>query len=847
MIRPDSLLRYLRWRLKGFWPQDLLAAAGIAAGVALVFAVIVSNSSISAGAREILTGIGGSSQLQLTARSNDGVDERIVERVRAVPGVETAAPLLEQRVTVAAGDRRVGVELIGLDSTLGRLGGIASTPLLTGLLSVPQLFLPTAVADQLGLPRGADARGRAVTVEARGLALPSSVSDVLDRAVIGPLAAGNIAGAPLERVQLWTGLPGRVTRVLVSTEAGADPAVRARLEQLAGTRMDVGTIGDELALLRQASLPNDQATGLFAGIGVLVGLLLAYTAVLLTIPERRRLVALCITDGLPRGRIAQIVLFPSLVLGLVAGAAGIGLGLLLLATAAHDPPGYLAFAWPLGSGQHVSISVVVVALLAGVTLSLLAAAQPLLDLRGSAARRREADEEPGQTIEPRTRRRATWASAALVAGSTALVLIAPALTVLAVTGLVVAALLALPALLALTLAIIARWPRRDRPSASLEAARELRVTTLRSLALAATAAVAIFGATAIEGAHRNLLNGLYEDYREYIASGDIWITQHGDDLALQPLNIDPDRLRDVDGVAAVRPYQGGFADLGDRRIWLQARDAGDRVMIPPSQLLEGDLETATERLRDGGWITVSRHVADQEQVGVGDPLTLPTPTGERTWRVAAITTNLGWGPGAIILDRRDYARAWETDTATAIELDVAPGADPGAVIAAVQERLGPAAAAAVRVQTSAQRAQDANAVARAGLQRLSQIATILLAAAALALAAALSTTIWQRRRTWAVRRFEAFRTAFALRIVLLEATVILGVGCVAGALAGTYGHWLLGRWLQQTTGYPAPFSLSVPSTIGTCAALILAALILTVIPAERAIRPPARLALDPNS
>ncbi|MDW5592971.1 ABC transporter permease [Conexibacter stalactiti] len=846
-MRPDSLLRYLRWRLTGFWPHDLLAGAGIAAGVALIFAVIVSNSSITAGAREILTGIAGDSQLQMTARTTDGVDERIVAAVRETPGVATAAPLLEQRVTLAHGDRRVGVELVGMDRSLGNLNGIASTPLLVGLISLPQLLLPSVVAEQLDLPAGASARDSRLVVEARGLAWPTTVSDVVGEAVIGPLAAGNIAGAPLDRAQIWAGLPGRVTRVLVKTAPGQEEAVRQRLQQLAGETMDIGTLDDELALLRQASLPNDQATSLFAGIGVLVGLLLAYTAVLLTIPERRRLVADCITDGTPRGKIAQIVLFPSLVLGLIAGAAGIALGLLLLHTSAHEPPGYLAFAWPLGRGQHVTSTTVIGALLAGVALSLIAGAQPLLDLRRSAVRLHDADEEPGQTIEPATRRRAAVVSAVLIALCLALAQTAPQLTILAVAGLVTAALLALPALFALTLTIIARWPRRDRPSAAAEAVRELRVTSLRSLALAATAAVAIFGVTAMEGAHRNLLHGLFEDYREFISSSPVWITQHGDDLAVQPINVNPAQLADVDGVAAVRTYQGGFADLGDRRVWVQARDPRDSVLIPPSQLLEGDLKTASDQLRAGGWVTVSRHVADQEHVGLGDSISLPTPSGSRSWRVAAITTNLGWGPGAIILNQRDYQRAWKTSTPTAIEVDPEPGVAPQQVVDAIKRELGATAAAALRVQTSQQRADDANAVARAGLQRLSQIALILLAAAALALAAALSTTIWQRRRTWAVRRFEAFRPTFALRIVLIEATVILGVGCVAGALAGTYGHWLLGRWLQLTTGYPAPFSLSIPSTVGTCAALILVALVLTAIPAERAIRPPARLAVNPHT
>ncbi|MDO8213607.1 FtsX-like permease family protein [Conexibacter sp. CPCC 206217] len=850
MIGLRSLLRFELWRLRGYWAQDLLAGAGIAAGVALVFAVIVSNSSINAGAREILVGVAGDAQLQLTARSGEGIPQRLVGDVRMLPGVDVAVPLLEQRITLRHGDHRSGVELIGLDASLAQLGGVSSSPLLAGLLVFPQLFLPTAVADALSLPArdGAGAATTAVTLEARGRAQQVPVSSVLDETVLGGLASGHVAGMELGRAQALTGLDGRVTRILVRARPGRQELARGGLLRLAGGRMDVGTLDDELALLRQASLPNDQATSLFAAIGVLVGLLLAYTAMLLTIPERRRLVGELRLAGISRARIAQLMLFPALLLGLLASGVAIGAGLLLLRSSAHDPPGYLAFAWPLGSGQHVGATVVIGSLLAGTLLSLLAAAQPLLDLRRGAARRtHEAGGEPGQSVDSRTRARAAAAGAALLAVATAVVLLAPATTVAAVAALAVATLLMLPLLFAGLLALVRRWPRRDRQSMALAAARGLQATTLRSLALAATAAIAIFGVTAMEGAHRNLLTGLYQDYREYIDSGDLWITQHGDDLALQPLDIDPQTLAAVAGVADVRPYQGGFADLGDRRVWLQARSPRDRVLIPPSQLLDGDLATAERRLRAGGWVSVSEHIARDERVAVGDRLTLPTPSGPRAWRVAAITTNLGWGPGAIVLNGDDYARAWETTVPTAIELDVAPGTSLPATQTAIRAALGPEVSAAVRVQSRNERAEDANAVARAGLTRLSQIALILLVAATLALAAALSTTIWQRRVFWSEARLQGFPPVRALRIVLIEAALILGAGCLAGALAGTYGQWLLGRWLQRSTGYPAPFSVSLPTTALTCVTLVAVALLLTAIPAQRAIRAPARLVLDPET
>ncbi len=80
--------------------------------------------------------------------------------------------------------------------------------------------------------------------------------------------------------------------------------------------------------------------------------------------------------------------------------------------------------------------------------------------------------------------------------------------------------------------------RTGRGNMLLIAVRELRVTTIRSLALAATGAVAVFGSVAIDGAHRNLVNGLDQTAADYLTGADIWITPGGDDNILTTQSID---------------------------------------------------------------------------------------------------------------------------------------------------------------------------------------------------------------------------------------------------------------------------------------------------------------------
>jgi putative ABC transport system permease protein len=241
-------------------------------------------------------------------------------------------------------------------------------------------------------------------------------------------------------------------------------------------------------------------------------------------------------------------------------------------------------------------------------------------------------------------------------------------------------------------------------------------------------------------------------------------------------------------------------------------------------------------------VAVSEAIARERRARVGGAIALPTPTGTHRYRLVATLTNLGWGPGAIVLGAADFRRAWATRDPTALEVQLAPGADPERARAALQRALTPGWA--LTVQTTAQRLGQYEGLAREGLDRLSTISRLLLAAAALALAAATGAAIWQRRRAIAAHRLHGFAPAQLRRALLIEAGVVLGSGCLAGALMGVYGHLLLGRWLRLTTGFPAPFSLAGWQTLETFALVAIASIALVLVPSFLATRVPARVALQ---
>jgi putative ABC transport system permease protein len=374
----------------------------------------------------------------------------------------------------------------------------------------------------------------------------------------------------------------------------------------------------------------------------------------------------------------------------------------------------------------------------------------------------------------------------------------------------------------------------------------LRATTVRSLALAATGAVAVFGSVAISGARNDLLHGIARYTDDYVATADLWVVNPLDNQATNEIaggGRAAARVAAAPGVAAVRRYQGGFLDFDGRRVWVIARSPADSALVPASQLVRGDADVATERLRAGGWVLLSDQIARARHVGLGDAIEIPTPTGEHSFRVAATTSNLGWSPGAMVMAAADYRRAWASTAPTALELDVTPGSDPAAVQRAVERALGPGAGG-LRVQTAAERAAGINASARQGLARLGQISTLLLVAAVLAMAAAMGAAIWQRRASLAALRIQSFSPRQLWRVLLLETGVVLGAGCAVGALVGVYGQVVIDGYLGTVTGFPVASTLAGWATLEIVALVVAAALAVVAVPGWFAARVPPRVGLQ---
>ncbi|HMJ02291.1 MAG TPA: ABC transporter permease [Conexibacter sp.] len=834
-MRARNLLFLYVQRVRTHPLQELLALLGIAVGVALVFAVLVANGSVAASVDRLVGGITGDAELQVTARSPRGFDAAVVREIKRVPGVRATAPLVEVRASIRGPDGRRTIQLIGGDDRLAALGGTLMRELVSPHIHLTRaIALPSPLAGAIGVRSGGRAQ---LTVRSRVRDVP--IATLLDRDRLDALVDSPVALAPLAYARQLGGMEGRTSRVLVDADPARVPEVRAALERIAGDRLNVGDGDMEARLLRRAAAPNDQSTALFAAISALVGLLFAFNAMLLTVPERRRFIADLRLEGLGDLTVVRLVLFDALVLGVAASAVGLLLGDLLSRSAFRATPGYLSYAFAVGEQRIVSPEAVLLAVAGGLLATLVAALRPLSDLLA----RRPLDAAYHEEDEPAagaagSRRWLLVAGVALVGAATGVLLVAPHATIAGIALLVGAMLLLIPGILTTGLNAIDVLSHRLRSPVLVVSVGELRATTTRSIALAATGALAVFGSVAIEGSHFDLQRGLDADAKAFNARADLWVTPTGAENELATVAFRPPpgavtQLASVPGVRAVRAYRGAFLDVADRRVWVVAPPRADPRPLLPSQIVEGDLATATKRLRGSGWVGLSSAVAEARGVHVGDRVTLPSPRPLRL-RLAAVLTNLGWSSGAVLLNAEDFARGWASADVSALQLLLEPGASPAAAAAGTRAVLGPDVG--LTVETAAQREERFRTSTRQGLARLTQIARLVLVAAALALAAAMGGVVWSRRPRLASLKLSGFSDGDVWRALTLESAIVLGIGCSVGALFGLYGQYMLTRWLSDSTGFPADYAPAGLLALSTFMGVTLVAVAIAALPGLAAAR-----------
>lgn len=802
-IRLSGILYIYKARLEArtVLVQEGLAIVGIAVGVALLFASQVASTSLTRSVAQMSNQFVGSAQVQLRARGSEGVSERLLAQTRRLPGVQVALPVFERQMNLIGPGGERSVDLIGVDPRYVR----ASGPLLRRfsarqLASQQAIALPGPLAQEVGIGPLQPAR---LQIGARFAG--TIVGATLGEAALGGLLHSPIAVAPIRYAQTLAGAKNRLSRIFVRYAPARATQARAALSRLAGeSHVNLLPSRFDSRLFGVAVAPETNSEALFSGISALVGFMFALNAMLITVPSRRALIEDVRPHGASRLDTLKILLFDAVVIGVLACVLGLALGDLLSAEVLHATPGYLSVAFPVGNNRIVTWQSVALAIAAGMAAAVAGVLWPLRELLAAPLSRGERSRRHGIRHALRL-----LIGLVCVAVTLLTLLVWPRAAIIGNLALVIGLVSLLPLCFDALIFVFARIADALDGVAAALAATELQTpqTRVRSLAIAATAAVAVFGVVEFQGTQANLQRGLDSASRGVDAAANVWVMPTGK-TSVQPTTpfapVSTATLRSVPGVKAVGVFRGSFLDWADRRLWVLAPPASADLPIPASQVLAGSASLADARVRGGGWAAISQALAAEHHLHVGDAFTLPSPKPVRL-RVAALLTNLGWPPGAVILSSQTYTQGWSQRDPTAYAIQTTSGTPPSLVRDALRHAL--AGVPGLAVQTSAQRNRLRFAVAAQGLSRLTEIRLLVLIAAILAVTGAIGAMIWQRRQLIAFIKCHGYQESVLWRWLLCESAVLLIAGCLTGAAFGLYGQLLLSHVLSAVTGFPIVFDI----------------------------------------
>jgi putative ABC transport system permease protein len=305
------------------------------------------------------------------------LDERLVDRVRAVPGVAKAE-----------GDL-YGLGGLVLDGKLKQSTGGGGTIVAA---SSEKPFKPAdSVKGRLPQRSGEVAVVKA-TAENRGIHIGDRIGianrrGVAQVTVVGTFELGDVSfggtdliWAKLDDIQRWFDREGQVTSINVAAADGVSPdQLVRRLQPLAPAGVEVRT-GEKAADDTAADI-NAQIGGFltpallaFAGAALLVGAFIIFNTFTITVAERTREFAMLRTLGATRRQILGAVALEALVIGIGASLAGMALGLLFA-------KGVAALFESAGvgvptSGLELAPRTIAVSLIVGVGITMVAAMSP---------------------------------------------------------------------------------------------------------------------------------------------------------------------------------------------------------------------------------------------------------------------------------------------------------------------------------------------------------------------------------------------------------------------------------------------------------------------------------------
>src|SRR6478672_3710073 len=550
---------------------------------------------------------------------------------------------------------------------------------------------------------------------------------------------------------------------------------------------------------------------IFAGIALFVGSFIIWNTFTMTVTQRAREIALLRAIGATRRQVLRSLMIEAFVLGAVASAIGLGLGL-AVAKGLKVLMDLVGFSLPSTSLQ-VAPSTIWVSLLVGTVVTVVAALVPAR--RATKVLPVEALRESTPGAEKPSGRRAVIGVAAVAAGAGAMLWALYGSAGMPVFGVglllgLVGVMVALPIVVRpLSTAIGLPLRMRGLPGelAEQNAVRNPRRTS-------ATAAALMVGLTLVVSmsVFASSLKASFGDVISEQTNADLFVTT----ASTQADGFSPSviaAVKSVPGVDQVSANGWGearFAGAGSSFSAVDPTNAEEVMNLGVSQGAVGDLG------KDG--VVVSRAVANRHSWSVGDEVRAEfAASGEHQLHVVGIYTGKGWiGDDYILSIAEQNAFAGPSLVSTGL-VTLAPGADQAQVQAAITDAL--AAHPDAKVLDQAGFEKEASGFID---QLLTFVTVMLLLAVLIALLGIVNTlalSVFERTRELGLLRAVGMTRGQVRAMVRWESAVISLIGALSGAGLGIG----IGLALSQALKDEGIKAISIP-TLQVAVYVVLAAL-----------------------
>jgi putative ABC transport system permease protein len=824
-VRPGSTIAAAASRLRVFSLRELAvhrrrtiaSIAVMAVSAMYLVAVFGIFSSITGSVNRLADGVAGIAALEVSGITDAGFQDTITGEVAAVPGVAIAAPMIRMSVPTPSG----AVLLFGADKSSAELGGALKDAVARPVEQLSQTPDGVQVGPAVGHGKGDKFRLGSGEV---------TVTDVLQGEQLANLNGGQYVLAPLALAQNVTGRQGQLDSILITTRPGADlAAVRTAVANAVNGRaivappsMRAARAGDGVKMMNYMALMG-------AVVALVVGAFLVYTTMTMAITQRRPVISMLRAIGGRRTTIVRDMLSEAAILGVIGGAIGSGVGILMGRIAIGRLPPALTQGLEARVEYWLPGYAIPAALATTVLTSVVASAMAARQVYKVSPI--EALAPVGVSVADRVPR---WLRIVIGLGAVGVIAVSIVI-VLGRTGTIAVgamsalfcAEIALGFALAVPIVKATSATARVFGSVGALAAATIERSPRRVWATVMTVLIAVVTTVVITGTNADMIRSARGIFTP-IADVDVWVSADSPDrFATDPLPQGlSDKVAAVPGVEHVTEGAYAFADVGGTRVMLAGFSPGTADAL---------YRALDERTRDdvlaGRGVVLTQNLGKSLDVKVGDQLRMQTPDGPQQAAVLALVPYFSTVIGTVGMDL-DQMRAWfDRPAATTLQIAAAPGVDPKRLIQDVRVVVP----APDHVYDGGTALAGLEAPLRQSMFIANAVWIIVVLVAAVALLNTLTLSVLERRREIGVLRAMGSSRRFTLGMVLTEAVGIGFVGGILGLLFGLTDQWLYSLVSGDIMNFNVDFRPSPMALVFTVGAIAMS-LLGSLPPARRAAR-----------